>query len=286
MTAAAHDERTALVVGGTKGIGRQIARTLIGEGMRVTVVGRPSAAGERAAAGIGAAFLPADVSIMAEARGLAEQVAARHDRLHALVQTADVIPRRRVETAEGFELGFATNYLSRFLLVGLLLDQLLAARGAILHVAAAGAAGRLRLEQVPPGPTVGAFRAHGVGQGANDVYGIELAQRLVGTGVSVHVANPGAVDTGIRDEVNQTLMGRALTSMFGAVMTVRDAATVADILLATASRHPDDVLIGVRGGPVRVPARARDAALRRALWERTEQLLGLQVLDRPMRPSA
>ena len=108
-----------------------------------------------------------------------------------------------METPDGIELGFANAYLSRFALVGLLLDPLRAGRATVQHVAAAGAPGRLRLDDVPPGPRLGAFRAHGVAQGANDVFGVELAARLAGDGVRVQVANPGAVRTGIRDEVGR-----------------------------------------------------------------------------------
>ncbi len=268
--------RAALVVGGTAGIGREVARLLVERGEEVTIVGRPSGAGADTARRIGADFLAADVSELAQVRELAEQVRSRHDALHRLVQSADVLKRNRVDTAEGFEVGFATNYLSRFLLVGLLLDRLVAGRAEILHIAAAGAAGRLRLADVPPGPRVGPFRAHGLGQGANDVYGVELAARLAGTGVRVHVANPGAVDTGIRDEVNTTPAWRAMSAVFGAVMTLRTPAAAARVLLDTVERHPEDVLIGMRG-PVRVPARARDAALRNALWRRSEEVTGLVV---------
>jgi NAD(P)-dependent dehydrogenase (short-subunit alcohol dehydrogenase family) len=269
--------KTALVVGGTRGIGREIARRLVADGFDVTVAGRPSSESAATAAGMGATFLPADVSDPDQVRVLASEFRSRHDRLDHLVQTADVIKKSRVDTADGVEVGFATNYLSRFLLVGLLLDLLRAAPGRILHVAAAGAAGRLSLADVPPGPEVGPFRAHGLGQGANDVYGVELAARLEGSGITVHVANPGAVDTGIRDEVATTLLGKVLNGVFGRIMTVRTAEETARVLLDTARAYPAEVLIGMKG-PVRIPARARDLELRRALWRRTEELTGVSVL--------
>lgn len=273
----ASNPRSALVIGGTAGIGRALARRLVDEGAAVTIVGRPTGAGAAAAAAVGAEFLPADVSELAEVRRLADVVASRSDAIHTLVQAADVIKKRRVDTADGFEVGFATNYLSRFLLVGLLLPQLLSGRAEILHVAAAGAPGRLALRDVPPPPSMGAFRAHGLGQGANDVYGLELADRLAGTGVRVHVANPGAADTGIRDEINTTALGKVLSGVFGRVMTMRTPEQVAEILLTTARAYPDDVLIGIKGRPVRIPARARDSTLRDGLWRRSEALTQLTV---------
>lgn len=273
-------KRTAVVVGGTRGIGREIARRLVRSGHDVTIVGRPGSVAAEAAADIGASLLPADVSELAEVRRLAGLVAERHDRLDWLVQAADVIKAKRVESSDGFEVGFATNYLSRFALVGLLLDQLQAGPATVLHVAAAGAGRRFRLDSVPPGPRVGPFRAHGAGQGANDVFGVELAARLAGTGVRVHVANPGAVRTGIRDEITGTLLGRALTGIFGRVMTVREPEETARMLLDAAARQPDAVLIGADGRPLPVPARAQDVGLRRRLWERTEELTAVRVAAR------
>ncbi|HXV94139.1 MAG TPA: SDR family NAD(P)-dependent oxidoreductase, partial [Pseudonocardia sp.] len=94
---------TALVVGGTKGIGREIARLLAGEGADVTIVGRDPTAGDEAARRIGARFVRADVSLQSEVRRFAVEFTARHDRLHHLVHTADVITRGRRDTAEGVE---------------------------------------------------------------------------------------------------------------------------------------------------------------------------------------
>ena len=54
-----------------------------------------------------------------------------------------------------------------------------------------------------------------------------------------------------------------MTALFGAVMKVREPEETAEILLEATERHPESVLIGADGRPVRVPARARDRELRR-----------------------
>jgi NAD(P)-dependent dehydrogenase (short-subunit alcohol dehydrogenase family) len=51
---------------------------------------------------------------------MAEQVLSQHDRLDVLVNNAGIIYPEREESEDGYELAFAVNYLSHFLLTGLL----------------------------------------------------------------------------------------------------------------------------------------------------------------------
>ena len=84
--------KTALVTGGSRGIGLMIARGFVEAGAKVYISSRKADACERAAAELSehgpCIAIPADLSTEAGARGLAEAVSARESTLHVLVNNA------------------------------------------------------------------------------------------------------------------------------------------------------------------------------------------------------
>lgn len=116
-------EQTVLVTGATDGLGREVARELARLGARVLLHGRDEKKAEDTRREIAEAtgndrleVLIADLSSLAAVRGLAEQTKATTDALHALVNNAGIAGPPRTVTKDGFELHFAVNYLSHFLL--------------------------------------------------------------------------------------------------------------------------------------------------------------------------
>lgn len=86
---------TALVTGGTRGVGRGIARALVSAGWQVAICGRkpPEEPVE------GALFLPCDVRAADQAAALVEDVARRFGRLDLLVNNAGGSPAAVAATA-------------------------------------------------------------------------------------------------------------------------------------------------------------------------------------------
>ncbi|MBI2710579.1 MAG: SDR family oxidoreductase [Actinobacteria bacterium] len=84
--------KTALVTGGSRGIGLMIARGFVEAGVRVYISSRKADVCEEVAAELSKSgecvALPADLSSEAECRRLAGEVSDREDRLHILVNNA------------------------------------------------------------------------------------------------------------------------------------------------------------------------------------------------------
>jgi NAD(P)-dependent dehydrogenase (short-subunit alcohol dehydrogenase family) len=115
------EEQTILVTGSTSGHGRRVAEELVKRGATVLVHGRDPDKVERVTTEIGAARgLVADLAKLDDVRSLADQI----DQLDTLVNNAGLVVPERQESADGYELTFAVNYLSHFLLTVLLLPKL------------------------------------------------------------------------------------------------------------------------------------------------------------------
>ncbi|HUF74785.1 MAG TPA: SDR family NAD(P)-dependent oxidoreductase, partial [Longimicrobiales bacterium] len=124
------ERRVVFVTGSTSGLGRELALTLGERGAHVIVHGRNRDRGlevveEIRTGGRGSAsFYAADLASMAEVRALGEAVLRDYDRVDVLVNNAGIwltADETRHTSEDGYELSFAVNYLSGFLLTRLLL---------------------------------------------------------------------------------------------------------------------------------------------------------------------
>ena len=206
--------RTALVTGGTDGIGKAIARRLAAIGAEVLIVGSDPVKGTRAerdlraTAGHGRVhFLQVDLSLVRETDRLADEITARGKGLDYLVLCAGVVRGRRQVTPEGVERNFAINYLSRFVLTGRLLP-LLQATGApgtaarIVVIGGAAMNGKIHYNDINLTRNFRILTMVPQFCQANDLFVIEQARRLAGSRdqprVTVSMLKVGVVRTNIR----------------------------------------------------------------------------------------
>jgi 3-oxoacyl-[acyl-carrier protein] reductase len=108
--------RSVIVTGGTKGIGKGIARVFAGAGANVVITGRNAELGEQAArdlAGLGGTvtFVPGDVTEQADCERMVAGAVERNGGLDVLCANAGIFPQVRLVdlSAQDIDEIFATN---------------------------------------------------------------------------------------------------------------------------------------------------------------------------------
>ena len=124
-------QKSVIVTGGSKGIGRGIAKIFAREGAKVLLVGRRSDFGEQAAqeivdAGGVASFLRADVSVSSDVAAMVEAAFERHGGIDVLCSNAGVFPSARLDemTEEEWDTVNSINLKGTFLTVKACLPEL------------------------------------------------------------------------------------------------------------------------------------------------------------------
>ena len=137
MTAESSAARVALVTGGTRGIGLGIARALAADGWTLALCGVREAEAVRDVLDSfegRATYFRADVGNPADRRQLAEDIAARHGAVNALVNNAGRAPRVRADildaTEESFEELLRVNLQGPYFLTQALARQMAARKAA------------------------------------------------------------------------------------------------------------------------------------------------------------
>jgi NAD(P)-dependent dehydrogenase (short-subunit alcohol dehydrogenase family) len=194
------DGKTVFITGSTDGVGRYVATKLAVAGANVLVHGRDKArAGTLAdeikrAGGAEPIFYQADLSSLAEVRQLAEAVLADHKRIDVFVSNAGIGSQNdgpaRQTSKDGYELRFAVNYLSGFLLAHLLLPRLKAsAPSRIVNVASLGQH-PVDFDDVMITRGYSGSRAYAQSKLSQIMFTIDLADELKGSGVTVNSLHP------------------------------------------------------------------------------------------------
>jgi NAD(P)-dependent dehydrogenase (short-subunit alcohol dehydrogenase family) len=264
-------EARILVTGATDGLGRRVAQVVAAKGATMLLHGRNP---ERLKATLEelriqpgsekvSSYL-ADLSSLGAVRGLADRIHSEHDRLDVLVSNAGIIARERRESEDGYELTFAVNYLSHFLLTRLLLPLLKdSAPARIVNVASAGQS-PLDFSNLMLGQGYDAMKAYSQSKLAQVMFTFDLAERVRDTGVSVNALHPASL-----------MATKMVQSTFGYTMSTVEEGAQAVIRLAVAPE-----VEGVTGcyfdgtRKARANRQAYDSRVRNRLWVLSERLCG------------
>jgi NAD(P)-dependent dehydrogenase (short-subunit alcohol dehydrogenase family) len=223
-------------------------------------------------------YLLTDLSSLAEVRRLAAQIKQRFASLDVLVNNAGAFFSRRSLSAEGYEMTFALNHLSYFLLTDLLLPLLraaadLAGEARIVNVASnSHRRSQIDFEDLHAERRYSAWRAYGQSKLANVLFTFELSRRLQGTRVAANALHPGFVATNIGK--NNGLIYRIALNIIHRLSAVspQEGARTSIYLASSPEVRGVSGLYFVDCQPVQADPAAYDLPAAAKLWAVSEQL--------------
>jgi NAD(P)-dependent dehydrogenase (short-subunit alcohol dehydrogenase family) len=275
--------KTVVITGATSGIGEVAALELAGKGARVVFIARDRNRGEATLAkldakapGLSHKVHYADLSLVAEMKRVAAEIAASEPRIDVLVNNAGAAFAQRQVTAEGFELTFALNHLSYFVVTAGLRERLLGSTPArIVSTSSTAHIGvKIDLDDLQTKNGYSSLKAYGRSKLENILFTRELARRLQGTGVTANCLHPGVVATRFGHESGGVLQPFLKALQIFAISPEKGAETI--VYLASS---PDVANVTgeyfAKNKIARTSAAAQDMSVAAALWAKTAELTGV-----------
>jgi NAD(P)-dependent dehydrogenase (short-subunit alcohol dehydrogenase family) len=283
-------EKTALVTGGSKGIGYETARGLAAQGATVIIVGRDETRGAASVASLqqktensAIIFFQADLSSQSEIRRLVASITDNYRQLHILVNNAGGSNGERQVTADGLEATFATNHLAPFLLTNLLLPLLqTSAPARIVNVnSRQHRSAHIHFDDLQAEKTYDWMDVYSQAKLANLFFTYELARRLQGTNITVNVADPlGTIEAARTVSSQLNTAERLLLPLFAPLMTATRAAQ-SSIYLASSPEATElnGKYVNFRSKVVRSSPASYDEATAKKVWDISAELTHLDQPD-------
>lgn len=281
---------TAIVTGGSSGIGTETVRVLALRGARVIMPARNMESGHRVKEVIlkdnpnaKVDVMELDLSSLNSVQRFAASFKSLDRPLNILINNAGIMGCPFELSKDGVELQFATNHLGHFLLTNLLLDKLketakeTGIEGRIINVASEAHRRTyqegIRLDKINDQSGFKPFKAYGQSKLANILHANELARRLQeeGANVTANSLHPGVISTNIIRYMKVLALPVALMN-FMLKSIPQGAATTCYLAL-----HPD--VKETRGKyfadckEANSSSHAKDSDLARGLWDLSEILV-------------
>ena len=201
--------KRVLITGATNGIGKQAALELAKMGAAVVIVGRDEIKTRKVSIDLKTLsgnsqidLLVADLSSMDEIRRIADEYRANYEGLDVLLNNAGATFTEYQTSADGYEMTFALNHFSYYLLTNLLLDVLkhtAQEQGEARIINVSSSAHRngvprdgLRLDNLRDRSGFSSFGSYGASKFANVLFTYELARRACGQRRDRKRSAPGA----------------------------------------------------------------------------------------------
>lgn len=273
--------KVVVITGATSGIGEVAAARLAEMGARIVLVARDRKRGQEMLARLTAAggdhcVYYGDLSLIAETKRVAAQIAAAEPRVDVLINNAGALFSSREITADNLEKTFATNHMAYFVLTLSLQASLLAAAPArVVSTASAAHKGyTLDFDDLQSTKGYRAMRAYGRSKLCNILFTRELARRWKATGMTANCLHPGFVATrfgdasgGVLSRVVRMAKTFAISPEKGA-QTIVHLASSADVANISGEYfYQSRLAVPTEGG--------RDDAAAQRLWKESSTLAAI-----------
>jgi len=268
--------KIVLITGSTDGIGKQTAMDLAEMGAKVIVHGRSEEKAQsttneiKTKTGNGKIeYSVANLASLEDIRKMSEDLHQRFEKIDVLINNAGVYKNDREFSKDGYELTFAVNHLSYFLLTGLLLDLVKNSDyGRIVSVASMAHADRLDFDNLQGEKYYDGYDAYSRSKLCNILFTYKLADMLSNTQVTANALHPGVIST------------KLLHEGWGSGGTTLSQGSKTSVYLATSP--------GVKGVSGKYFSNSKfarssgisfDANVQNQLWEKGENLTGFSFPD-------
>jgi len=281
--ARSHQEmknKVVVITGATSGIGDVAAQNLARMGGRIVMVARNSQRAELTLGrlrqinpGVDHRVHFADLSKLADMRRVAAEIATAEPKIDVLINNAGAMFTRRQVSADGFEMTFATNHLSYFVVTDALLKPLQAAEHArIINTASEAHRGApIDFDDLQFSKDYSGFTAYRRSKLCNILFTKELAGRLKGTGITANSLHPGFVASRFADNNRGLLAYLFRFAKLFAISPEKGAETI--VFLASSNEVANTSgLYFQKCRPATPSKEAQDQDAARLLWIETEKL--------------
>ncbi len=241
--------RSVIVTGGSKGIGKGIARVFADAGANVLIAARDESAAQAAVADLASSsgsvsYVVADVSVQDDARRMAATAVERHGGIDVLCANAGVFPDKRLAemTEADWDLVLGTNVKGTLWSVQACIDAL-----------TASGHGRVVLTSSITGPITGypGWSHYGASKAAQLGFMRTAAIELAPMGITVNAVLPGNVMTeGLIGMGDDYIAGMAASIPLGRIGDVADIGNAALFLATDEAGYITGQSIVVDGGQV------------------------------------